>query len=202
MSLEKLFLTISDWTSNIDVAVSSLYHTRRALFAVFSIAVVLSISARAAQTPGTVNPTQNSLAEVRTKRRALLVVFRSNVVDAGNGEQLIIDQVLKSDPEPSGRFRWVYSLMAKKLNSYIRKYRSLSAAQNLGDADYVISFNLVEYRRILNTTYPYGELFVIAKGTPDTQTPPRVIWRGKKILYAGDAIGDLIKELKLLRGES
>ena len=176
--------------------------TKRALFAVVPIALVLGISARAGQTPSRQNPTQNSLAEVRNKRRALLIVFRSGVVDAGNGERVIIDQALKSDPIPSGRFRWVYGLIAKKLNSYIRKYRSLTAAQDLSEADYVISFNLVEYRRILNTTYPYGELFVIAKGAPETQTPPRVIWRAKKVLYAGDAIGDLIKELKLLRGES
>ena len=177
--------------------------TKRAVFVVVPIALVLGISVRyGGQTPGPINSAPNSLDEIRDKRRALLVVFRSGVVDAGNGESLIIDQVLKSDPTPSGRLRGVYGLMAKKLNSYIRKYRSLSAAQDLSEADYVISFNLVEYRRILNTTYPYGELFVIAKGTPETQKPPHVIWRGKKVLYAGDAIGDLIKELKLLRGES
>ena len=181
---------------------SSFHHlTRNALFVVLPVVFILVASARAGQTPTTITPDRNSLSEVRNKRRALLVVFRSGVVDASDSERLIIDQVLKSDPEPSGRFRWVYGLIALKLNRYIRKYRSLTAAQDLSHADYVISFNLVEYRRILNTTYPYGELFVIAKGAPESQTPPRVIWRGKKIVYAGDAIGDLIKELKILRGE-
>jgi len=183
--------------------VSSFYlHIRSALLVVLPVAFILVVSVRAGQTPAALTPAENSLSEVRDKRRALLIVFRSGVVDAGNGERLIIDQVLKTDPQPTGRFRWVYGVMAKKLNSYIRKYRSLSAAQDLSDADYVISFNLVEYRRILNTIYPYGELFVIAKGTPETKRPPRVIWRGKKVLYAGDAIGDLIKELKLVHGES
>jgi hypothetical protein len=183
--------------------VNSFHHLRRsALFVVLPVAFILVASVRAGQTPTTITPEQNSLAAVSNKRRALLIVFRSGVVDAGNGERLIIDQVLKTDPQPTGRFRWVYGVIAKKLNSYIRKYRSLSAAQDLSDADYVISFNLVEYRRILNTIYPYGELIVIAKGTPGTQTPPRVVWRGKKVVYAGDAIGDLIKELKLLHGES
>ena len=131
-----------------------------------------------------------------------MLVFRSGVLDASDSERSIIDQVLKADPEPKGRNRWVYGTLAKKLNSYIRKYKSLVAADDLSDADYVIYFNLIEYRRILNTLYPYGELFVIMKGSPELQMPPRVIWRAKKILWAGDAIGDLIKELKSMRGES
>ena len=146
--------------------------------------------------------TTSSLNEVRDKRRALLMVFRSGVLDASDNERAIIDQVLKTDPTPKGRNQWVYGQLAKKLNSYIRKYNSLTPAHDLGDADYVIYFNLIEYRRILNTIYPYGELFVIVKGSPETQKPPRVIWRAKKILWAGDAIGSLIKELKMIRGET
>jgi len=144
----------------------------------------------------------NSLIEVRDKHRALLLVFRSSVLDASDNERAIIDQVLKADPRPRGRNQWVYGQLAKKLNAYIRKYQSLTAATDLGDADYVIYFNLIEYRRILNTVYPYGELFVIVKGSPETKTPPRVVWKAKKILWAGDAIGNLIKELRTLRGET
>jgi hypothetical protein len=143
-----------------------------------------------------------SLMEVRDKRRALLLVFRSGVLDASDNERSIIEQVLKADPSPRGRNQWVYGQLAKKLNSYIRKYRSLTAAHELSDADYVIYFNVIEYRRILNTLYPYGELFVIVKGSPEHKQPPRVIWRAKKILWAGDAISNLIKELKSLRGET
>jgi hypothetical protein len=143
-----------------------------------------------------------SLNEVRDKRRALLLVFRSGVLDASDNERAIIDQVLKADPQPKGRNQWVYGQLAKKLNAYIRKYQSLTAAHDLSEADYVIYFNLIEYRRILNTIYPYGELFVITKGSPETEKPPRVIWRAKKILWAGDAISNLIKELKSLRGET
>jgi hypothetical protein len=148
------------------------------------------------------NNARAALAEVRDKRRALLMVFKAGVLDATNNERAIIDQVLKADPEPKGRNRWAYGQIAKKLNSYIRKYRSLTPAQDLSDADYVIYFNLIEFRRILNTIYPYGELFVIVKGSPETQSPPRVIWKAKKILWAGDAIGDLIRDLKSVRGES
>ena len=159
---------------------------------------VLSFSATA-QAP--VDDT-NSLAEVRDKHSALLVVFKSRVLDVGDREGAIIDDVLKADPNPQGRYRWVYTQLARKLNKYIQKYKSLSAASELSNADYVIFFNVVEFRRILNTPYPYGELFVIVKGSPEKLKPPRVVWRGRKVLYAEDAISDLIRDLKAIRGES
>jgi hypothetical protein len=144
----------------------------------------------------------NSLVEVRDKRNVLLVVFKSRVINVDDRERGIIEDVLKADPEPKGRYRWVYSQLAAKLNKYMRKYRSLSAAKELSEADYVIFFNVVEFRRILNTIYPYGELFVIVKGSPETLKPPRVVWKARKVLFAEDAIGDLIKDLKALRGET
>src|SRR5215208_6991227 len=70
----------------------------------------------------------NSLEEVRDKRSVLLVVFKSRVIDVGDREGAIIEDVLKADPKPAGRYRWVYSQLAAKLNKYIRKYKSLSAA--------------------------------------------------------------------------
>jgi hypothetical protein len=144
----------------------------------------------------------NSLEEVRDMHSVMLVVYKSRVIDAGDRERAIIEDVLKADPEPKGRYRWVYTQLAKKLNKYIHKYNSITAARELSDADYVIFFNVVEFRRILNTPYPYGELFVIVKGSPETLKPPRVVWRAKKVLFAEDAIGDLIKDLKAIRGES
>lgn len=143
----------------------------------------------------------NSLAELRDKRSALLVVFKSRVIDASDRDSAIIQDVLKADPHPKGRYRWVYAQLAKKLNKYIRKYESLTAAKELSEADYVIFFNVVEFRRILNTPYPFGELFVIVKGSPETLTPPRVVWRARKMLFAEDAIGAFIRDLKALRGE-
>ena len=79
----------------------------------------------------------NSLAEVRDKRSALLMVFKSRVVDLDDPEGAIIEDVLKADPRPKGRYRWVYSQLARKLNKYIRKYKSLTAATELSEADYV-----------------------------------------------------------------
>jgi hypothetical protein len=165
-----------------------------------TVLVLLLCFSAAAQAPDLA--IGNSLEEVRDKRNALLVVYKSRVIDAGDRERAIIEDVLKADPVPKGRYRWVYTQLATKLNKYMRKYKSLSAASGLSEADYVIFFNVVEFRRILNTPYPYGELFVIVKGSPEISKPPRVVWRAKKVLFAEDAISDLIKDLKAVRGES
>lgn len=161
---------------------------------------LLYFPAAAQESPGN-DGESNSLAELRDKRHALLLVFKSRVLDVGDRERAIIDDVLKADPDSRGRYRWIYGQIAKKLNNYIRKFNSLSPARELSDADYVIFFNVVEVRRILNTPYPYGELFVIVKGSPETMKPPRVVWKARKVLFAEDAISDLIKDLKAIRGE-
>ena len=173
--------------------------------AVFPILLVLLIcfSAAAQQPVGESAPAEsNSLADVRDMQSALLVVFKSRVIDVTDRERAIIQDVLKADPKPTGRYRWVYTQIAKKLNNYIKKYKSLNAASDLSDADYVIYFNVVEFRRILYSYYAYGELFVIVKGSPEKLKAPRVVWRTSKLQYAEDAIGSLIKDLKTLRGES
>ncbi len=141
----------------------------------------------------------DSLAEVREKRRALLLVFRSGVIDTTDNDRAMIEFALKADPQ-NRHYRLAYETIASKLNRYIQKYKSMSAAAQLSDADYVIFFNVLEYRRILNTTYPYGELFVIVKGDA-VHTRPHVVWKSKKIEWAGDAVNDLIKNLKSIRGE-
>ena len=174
--------------------------------ALFSSALVLLIYLSAmAQAPGSEGSPvpSNSLAEVRDMRNFLLVVFKSRVLDVSDRERAIIQDVLKADPAiPQGRYRWIYMQLARKLNKYIQKHRSLSAATELAQADYVILFNVVEFRRILYTYYPYGELFVIAKGSPEKLKPPRIVWKAKKMLIPEDAIGELIKDLKTARGES
>jgi hypothetical protein len=143
-----------------------------------------------------------SLSELRDKQRALLVVFKSRVIDVNNDDRVIIDDVLKGDRTAKGRFAWVYNDLAGKLNKYINKHQSMLPARNLADAEYVIFFNVVEFRRILNALYAYGELFVIVKGSPQDLKPPRIVWRAKQVLIGTDAIRALIKDLKTLRGES
>ena len=173
--------------------------------AVFPTILLLLISISAmgqAPAAGSAPVPANSLAEVRNLRYALLVVFRSRVIDVADRERAIIQDVLKADPAPQGRYRWVYTQLAKKLNKYINKYGSMHAASELAAADYVIFFNVVKFQRVLYSFYPYGELFVIVKGSSDEQKPPRIVWRAKKMQIAEDAIGDLIKDFKALRGET
>lgn len=166
------------------------------------LVVLFCFSAVAQEPAGDSAPSEgNSLWEVREMRSALLVVFKSRVIDVTDRERAIIQDVLKADPKPKGRYRWVYTQLAKKLNKYIRRHKTLSAALDLSDADFVIFFNVVEFRRLLNAVYPYGELFVIVKGSPETLKPPRVVWRAKKMLFADDAINHLIRDLKAARGE-
>lgn len=168
------------------------------------LACVVNVLAQPAEVVAVENQNNHvgTISELRDKQRALLVVFRSRVVDAGNAERAIIEDVLKADAQPKGRYRFVYNELARKLNKYIRKYGSMGSAKDLADAEFVIFFNVVEFRRILNAVYPWGELFVIVKGSPQESKPPRIVWRARKMMVATDAIGDLVKALKLLRGES
>lgn len=161
--------------------------------------LVACLSVAAQETPASNHA--GTLSDLRDKQRALLVVFKSRVIDVNNDERAIIDDVLKGDRAPRGRYAWVYNDLAVKLNKYINKHGSMLPARNLADAEYVIFFNVVEFRRILNALYAYGELFVIVKGSPQELKPPRIVWRAKKMLIATDAIRDLIKDLKRLRGE-
>jgi len=50
-------------------------------------------------------------------------------------------------------------------------------------------------------SYPYGELIVIIKQNADAKMGLGVVWKSRKIQWAGDAIKDLIKDLKTARGE-
>jgi hypothetical protein len=139
-----------------------------------------------------------SINEIAHKRRALLLVRRAAVVDARGGTSAMIEEALKSDPRQSRRYRLAFGTIAAKLNKFIRKYKSLSAVGSLEEADYVIFFNLLEYRRPLGVPYPYGELFVIVNPQPGAQGGPRVVWKSRNAQWAEDAVDELLDELKLM----
>jgi hypothetical protein len=179
-----------------------LIRVQKYLMAVCAALVVLLPCLNVAAQEAPASNHAGSLSELLDKRRALLVVFKSRVVDVNGDDRAIIDDVLKGDRSPRGRYAWVYNDLAVRLNKYINKHGSMLPARNLSDAEYVIFFNVVEFRRILNALYAYGELFVIVKGTPKDLKPPRIVWRAKKVLISTDAIRDLIKDLKTFRGES
>src|SRR6476619_1779199 len=92
---------------------------------------------------------RGSLSEVRTKRRALLVVSRAPIIDTQNNERAIVETVLRADPYAK-RYRLAYATISKRLNNYVNKYKSMSPATQLTDADYIIFFNVLEYHTVLN----------------------------------------------------
>ncbi len=147
----------------------------------------------------------NSLAEIRNKRRVLLVARRSQVVDASGSMQTIIEQVYQSNvasaPPRGYHHRYAHDTIARQLNKYIRKHKSISAVDGVAAADFIIYFNVLEMRRSLGMFYPYGEMYVISNEAGDNPQP-RVIWRSKKgSMWAEDAAKDFLKELRAVRGE-
>ena len=142
-----------------------------------------------------------SLVEIKDSQRFALLVKRSSVISVSESDDPIVAEALAAEPKESTRHRYAYGSIARKLNDYIRKYRSLRPVYEIEQADFVIYFKLVEYRRLLNGFYPYGELFVIVNPRPDERRRARVIWKTKKVMFANDAVRDFLKELKRVRDE-
>jgi hypothetical protein len=136
-----------------------------------------------------------SLAELKNRRRVLLLVRRSHVVDSRGGTESLIKDAYAGE---SFRYPRVYNLLAGHLNRYMNKHHSITSVMSAGEAEFIVFFNLLEYRRMLGRAYPYGELFVIL----NDKARPRVIWKSHKSpLWAEDAVKDLIRDLKTVRGE-
>lgn len=139
-----------------------------------------------------------SLVELKNRRRVLLLVRRSAVVDSRGSAESLLKEAYASG---SIRYPRIYNLLAHYLNRYMSKYHSISAVTRASEAEFIVFFNLLEYRRPLGYPYPYGELFVILNDTAAGQRP-RVIWKTRKSpLWVEDAIKELIRDLKTVRGE-
>lgn len=165
----------------------------------FLLAHVVSAQDVSASSPSELS--YGSLSELAHKHRALLLVKRAAIVDVHGGPGAMIDEALKADPRQSRRYRLAYGAIARRLNQFIRSSRKIRAVERVDDADFIIFFNLLEYRRPLGVPYSYGELFVILNSEPDAQSGRRVVWKSKKIEEAGDAASDLINDLRLVLGE-
>lgn len=142
-----------------------------------------------------------TLVEIKDRHRVALLISRSSVLDASGSDEPIVAEALAAEPREARRHRYPYRLITSKLNEYIRKYRSMRPVDDVAQADFILYFKLVEYRRLLNGIYPYGELFVIVNPRPEDQRPARVIWKTRKIVFAEDAVKDFVKELKRVREE-
>ena len=155
---------------------------------------------RAAFTDYDPDVVQGSLSELKDKQRVLLLVTRSSVIDSRSIGKSVIADAYKVDPRRR-RYVHTFNSIAKKLNKYIRKYRSISAVDQIRDADYILLFNLLEYRLSLGAFYPYGEMYAILNQPPESQQPPRIVWRAKKVMWAEDAAKEFVNSLRAVRGE-
>ena len=139
-----------------------------------------------------------SLAELKNRKRVLLLVRRSAVVDSRGSAESLLKEAYAGGPT---RYPRIYNLLARHLNRYMGKYHSISAVTSAPEAEFIVFFNLLEYRFPLGYPYPYGELFVILNDTAGGRRP-RVIWKTRKSpLWVEDAIKELIRDLKTVRGE-
>jgi hypothetical protein len=178
----------------------------RPLKSILAVVLFLCLMPHARAQEGRVNSagsavTEGSLAELRSKRRVLLLITRSLVLDTRDPGKALVKEAYQADPRTRRRFRFAFNPIAQKLNKYMKKYGGMSAAQEVTDADYILVFNLLEYKRVLGALYPYGEMYVVLNQPPDSPQPPRVLWRASKVLWAEDAASEFIKELKVVRGQ-
>lgn len=164
----------------------------------FAFVPLLPTSSQSAAPRSIVSFSEGSLVEIKGKLNAHLIVIRSGVLEASGDSAASVVEAVRAGATTDRRHSYVYSVIGRKLNKYIRKYKTLSAVEKPSQADFFIVFNLLGYRRILYSYYPYGEMFVI---TNRTDGPARVLWRTPKEATAEDATQKLIAALKLINGQ-
>lgn len=174
-----------------------LRHPLRALRIALLLAVLASGAGGPVRAQGLDGGAEQSLEQIKDKRRVFLMAARGRVLDVRGPDPAALLESLgggKVRPHP-----YPYGVIARKLNEYVRKRGGMTAVGSASEADYVVYFNVLEYRRLLNGVYPYGELFVILNRGPDGR--PRIIWRTRKATWAEDAAKEFLRELKRARGE-
>lgn len=140
---------------------------------------------------------RGTLSELRNKQRVWVIVRRGAVLDASGADASAIAEAYR-EVNHRTNFPRTYNMIARKLNKYMKEHRSITAARNLSDADFILFFNVLEIRRPLGTPYAYGELFIIL----NTKPSPRILWKTRNSgKFVDDAVGDFISELKSIRGE-
>ena len=128
---------------------------------------------------------------------ARLLVIRPRTVSAGDPALGVAEAVRKRDVTER-RLGRLHNAIAIMLHKYGQKDGSMTAARSPEQADYVVVFNLLQFKRTLNGVYPTGEMYLVAYSEPG---PPRVLWKTPKEMFYDDATKNLIKALKQSRGE-
>jgi len=182
--------------------------SKSSLTAALLLPLLLFVAAHAQETRvsgegrGGVSPAvEGSLSELRSKSRFVLVLTRTLLLDTRDPGRSLVRQAYHADPRVKRRHYFAFNAIARKLNGYIKKYGGMSAAEGVGDAEFLVVFNLLEYKVMLGRPYPYGEMYVVLNQPPGSPDTPRLLWKARKVLWAEDAAGEFLKELKVVRGE-
>jgi hypothetical protein len=142
---------------------------------------------------------RGALADIAGKSSVAILVARLGIVDAKEPERAIVEKALLTDRRQLSRaFGIAYSAIGPPLDKYAKKSKRLNGVRRLADAELIIFFSFLEFRRVLDSYYPYGELYLVAR-TPNGGKPVgRILWQTRKVMYAGDAAKELVKALKEL----
>lgn len=145
---------------------------------------------------------RGSLAEVTGVRRAALLASRSLVVDAREPALSALEDYRRALAGESPRQHLAAArLVAGRVNKYIRKYRMMTAVDDIAEADLVLVFKVTGQRRsaIPGEPFVWGKLYAIAVGR---DRAPRLVWESEgDNLEAQDAAEDFLKAFKAARGE-
>jgi hypothetical protein len=145
---------------------------------------------------------RGSLAEVTGRRRVALLVSKALVVDAREPALVALEDYRRAlAGTPPSQHVAGARLVAGKLNKYIRKYRTMTAAEDYEEADLVLVFKVTAQRPSGIPTEPFvwGKMYVIAVGS---DREPRVVWEsGGDSTPPEKAAEDFLKAYRAARGE-
>jgi hypothetical protein len=142
------------------------------------------------------------LAEVRGRRRVMLLTSRALVVDARDPALVALEDYRRAlAGSPPRQHNAAARQIAARVNKHIRKYATLTAAADARDADLVLVFKVTAQRpsAIASQPFVWGKMFAVAVSADGG---PRVVWesRGDEE-QAETAADDFLKAFRAARGE-
>lgn len=167
-------------------------------------AALLALAAATPAAPAPPPPQRGDLTETVGRRRVALIVTRAQTVDARDPARVAFDLYRKAlagaPPRPHAAAQ---RAVARLLNKYLNKYRSMTAVETVQEADLVVIFNVLRVRRSFIPEEPhiFGQLFVILRPASAGQAP-RIVWQTEdNATNLEEAVGDFLKALRDARGE-
>ena len=132
----------------------------------------------------------------------MLLASKALVVDARDPALVALEDYRRAlSGSPPRQHNAAARLIATRVNKYIRKYGTATAADGPEDADLVLVFKVTGQRPSAIAAQPFvwGKMFVIAVGD---DRAPRVVWESEgDDKQAEDAAEEFLKAFRAARGE-